>query len=64
MFSVSADHGTHLFQLNGEPAADRHGFPARADVPGKLGVRSVQWLDHLLILGHLSISSVTIRYYR
>ena len=36
-----------VYQMNGEPLADRHGFPARAIVPGYFGEKHVKWLTRI-----------------
>lgn len=36
-----------VYQMNGEPLADRHGFPARAIVPGYFGEKHVKWITRI-----------------
>ena len=35
------------FEMNGEPLPDRHGFPARALVPGYFGEKHVKWITRI-----------------
>jgi DMSO/TMAO reductase YedYZ molybdopterin-dependent catalytic subunit len=35
------------YEMNGEPLADRHGFPARVIVPGYFGEKHVKWLTRI-----------------
>ena len=37
-------------EMNGEPLTPRHGFPARAVVPGWYGMASVKWLTRINVL--------------
>ncbi|HEY0369837.1 MAG TPA: molybdopterin-dependent oxidoreductase [Chthoniobacterales bacterium] len=36
-----------VFEMNGEPLPQRHGFPARVIVPGYFGEKSVKWITRL-----------------
>jgi DMSO/TMAO reductase YedYZ molybdopterin-dependent catalytic subunit len=38
-------------KMNGVPLPQGHGFPARAIVPGHYGMKSVQWLAEIVIVG-------------
>ncbi|MFN2475076.1 MAG: molybdopterin-dependent oxidoreductase, partial [Chthoniobacterales bacterium] len=35
------------YEMNGEPLAQRHGFPARLIVPGYFGEKSVKWVTRV-----------------
>ena len=37
------------FEMNGEPLARDHGFPARLVVPGWVGIASIKWLGELRV---------------
>lgn len=39
-------------RMNGAPLPEGHGFPARAIVPGHYGMKSVQWLTEIEVVGH------------
>lgn len=39
-------------RMNGVPLPAGHGFPARAIVPGHYGMKSVQWLTEINVVGH------------
>jgi len=39
-------------KMNGVPLPEGHGFPARAIVPGHYGMKSVQWLTEIEVVGH------------
>ena len=39
------------FEMNGERLPDRHGFPARAIVPGYFGEKHVKWLTRIEVTG-------------
>ncbi len=39
------------FEMNGERLPDRHGFPARAVVPGYFGEKNVKWLTRIELTG-------------
>src|SRR4051812_24247099 len=36
-----------VYEMNGETLADRHGFPARAIVPGYFGEKHVKWITRI-----------------
>ena len=36
-----------VYQMNGEPLPDRHGFPARVIVPGYFGEKHVKWITRI-----------------
>jgi len=39
-----------VFEMNGEPLPDRHGYPARLIVPGAYGELSVKWIDRIEVI--------------
>jgi DMSO/TMAO reductase YedYZ molybdopterin-dependent catalytic subunit len=39
------------YEMNGQPLADRHGFPARAIVPGYFGEKHVKWITRIELAG-------------
>ena len=39
-------------KMNGVPLPQGHGFPARVIVPGHYGMKSVQWLTEIELVGH------------
>jgi DMSO/TMAO reductase YedYZ molybdopterin-dependent catalytic subunit len=39
------------YEMNGQPLADRHGFPARAIVPGYFGEKHVKWITRIEFCG-------------
>lgn len=41
------EHTLVAFEMNGEPLPQRHGFPARAIVPGYFGEKHVKWITRL-----------------
>ena len=36
-----------VYEMNGQPLADRHGFPARVIVPGYFGEKHVKWITRI-----------------
>ena len=40
-----------VYQMNGEPLPDRHGFPARVIVPGYFGEKHVKWITRIEVAG-------------
>ena len=36
-----------VYEMNGERLPDRHGFPARAIVPGYFGEKHVKWITRI-----------------
>ncbi len=40
-----------VYEMNGEPLPDRHGFPARAIVPGYFGEKHVKWITRIELAG-------------
>ena len=36
-----------VYQMNGEPLPNRHGFPARVIVPGYFGEKHVKWITRI-----------------
>ncbi|MGI9086270.1 MAG: molybdopterin-dependent oxidoreductase [Chthoniobacterales bacterium] len=46
------DPGTLVvYEMNGEPLPDRHGFPARCIVPGYFGEKHVKWVTRIELTG-------------
>jgi len=39
-----------VWEMNGQPLADRHGFPARVIVPGYFGEKHVKWLTRIEVV--------------
>ena len=53
--SVTIDHALHpdaflAWEMNGEPLANEHGFPARLLIPGIYGMKNVKWLTGITIV--------------
>ena len=40
-----------VYEMNGEPLPHRHGFPARAIVPGYFGEKHVKWITRIEVAG-------------
>lgn len=40
-----------VYAMNGEPLPHRHGFPARAIIPGYFGEKSVKWITRIEVAG-------------
>ncbi|MEP6937294.1 MAG: molybdopterin-dependent oxidoreductase [Chthoniobacterales bacterium] len=38
------------YEMNGEPLSDRHGYPARAIVPGYFGEKHVKWITRIEVI--------------
>jgi sulfite oxidase len=51
-------------EMNGEPLAPEHGFPARAVVPGFIGARSVKWLATIVVADRPSDNYYQARTYK
>jgi DMSO/TMAO reductase YedYZ molybdopterin-dependent catalytic subunit len=51
------------YEMNGEPLAPEHGFPARLVVPGFYGTNSVKWLTRLTLAGERASGPFTTRWY-
>lgn len=51
-------------QMNGEPLAREHGYPARTVVPGYIGARSVKWLGRIIAAGRPSENNFVARDYK
>jgi DMSO/TMAO reductase YedYZ molybdopterin-dependent catalytic subunit len=51
------------YELNEEPLAPEHGFPARLVVPGFYGTNSVKWLTRLTLADRRASSPFTTRWY-
>jgi sulfane dehydrogenase subunit SoxC len=51
------------YELNGEPLAPEHGFPARLVVPGFYGTNSVKWLTRMTLSAERAASAFTTRWY-
>jgi DMSO/TMAO reductase YedYZ molybdopterin-dependent catalytic subunit len=41
-----------VYLMNGEPLPEKHGYPARAIVPGLYGEKSVKWVTRIEVLDH------------
>jgi len=41
-----------VYEMNGEPLSDRHGFPARVIVPGLVGEKNMKWVTHIELVDH------------
>jgi DMSO/TMAO reductase YedYZ molybdopterin-dependent catalytic subunit len=41
-----------VYQMNGEPLPQRHGFPARVIVPGLFGEKNVKWVTRIEVVDH------------
>jgi len=41
-----------VFEMNGEPLPQRHGFPARVIVPGLYGEKNVKWITGIEVVDH------------
>jgi DMSO/TMAO reductase YedYZ molybdopterin-dependent catalytic subunit len=52
------------WEMNGEPLAPDHGFPARLVVPGWVGIASIKWLGELQVTTSLVDSPWNTRWYR
>jgi DMSO/TMAO reductase YedYZ molybdopterin-dependent catalytic subunit len=50
-------------ELNGEPLAPEHGFPARLVAPGFYGTNSVKWLTHITLADKRADGPFTTRWY-
>lgn len=44
-----------VYEMNGEPLSDRHGFPARVIVPGYFGEKSVKWITRIEVADESAI---------
>ena len=44
-----------VYEMNGEPLPDRHGFPARVIVPGYFGEKHVKWITRIEVAGESAI---------
>jgi DMSO/TMAO reductase YedYZ molybdopterin-dependent catalytic subunit len=51
------------YEMNGEPLAPEHGFPARLVVPGFYGTNSVKWLTRMTLAGERASGPFTTRWY-
>ena len=51
-------------EMNGEPLAPMHGYPARIVTPGYIGARSVKWVGKINLLDHPSENYYQSRAYR
>jgi DMSO/TMAO reductase YedYZ molybdopterin-dependent catalytic subunit len=51
------------YEMNGEPLAPEHGFPARLVVPGFYGTNSVKWLTRMTLAGERALGPFTTRWY-
>jgi DMSO/TMAO reductase YedYZ molybdopterin-dependent catalytic subunit len=50
-FDVAMHPDTMLvWEMNGQPLTDQHGFPLRLKVPGWYGMASVKWLQEITVL--------------
>ncbi|HEU0165336.1 MAG TPA: molybdopterin-dependent oxidoreductase [Thermomicrobiales bacterium] len=41
-----------VYQMNGEPLAERHGYPVRLVVPGLFGEKNVKWVTGIEVIDH------------
>ncbi len=41
-----------VYEMNGQPLPERHGFPARLIVPGLFGEKHVKWVTRLEVVDH------------
>jgi len=41
-----------VYEMNGEPLPERHGFPARVIVPGLYGEKNVKWVTRIEVVDH------------
>jgi DMSO/TMAO reductase YedYZ molybdopterin-dependent catalytic subunit len=44
-----------VYEMNGEPLPDRHGFPARVILPGYFGEKSVKWITRIEVADESAI---------
>ena len=44
-----------VYEMNGEPLPDRHGFPARVIVPGYFGEKHVKWITRIEVADESAI---------
>ena len=44
-----------VYEMNGEPLPDRHGFPARVIVPGYFGEKHVKWITRIEVADERAI---------
>jgi DMSO/TMAO reductase YedYZ molybdopterin-dependent catalytic subunit len=51
------------YEMNGEPLAPEHGFPARLVVPGFYGTNSVKWLTRVTLAEERASGPFTTRWY-
>lgn len=40
-----------VYEMNGAPLTDKHGFPARLLVPGIYGMKNVKWVEKMEVVG-------------
>ena len=41
-----------VYEMNGEPLPDRHGYPARVVVPGMFGEKNVKWITRIELVDY------------
>ena len=41
-----------VYEMNGEPLPERHGYPARVVVPGLFGEKNVKWVTRIEVVDH------------